>query len=542
MLNDDDATPREQMIAKIEFSRRRNLTIILLVILSGGTSFAEEPTFGSVVEKGIVSVPDLVEASGLVASRANPNVFWTHNDKGGSAEVFAFGLDGAHLGTYRLPDTGSIDYEDMAMGPGPVKGIDYLYVGDIGDGNKTPERGSIQVYRFPEPAVYRELSANPVTADLAGVAKLDLQYPDGAKNAEAMMIDPLTGDLYIVPRVKAPDKAGIYRATRQQLLSEETIVMARTGWVDFDVASGGAISPTGLEIALRQETFARIWKRAAAQTITEALAGDPISLPIVGKPVEKNGEAIAFDPEGRGYFSLSDSLTVQPLRYFPRTSAISAPYRVPFEDPEADVNWTYRSNGLALSEEWTKADFDDADWETGTTPVRFAEFQTTTYAFRREFESPSSGTAEILVRLTGRARVYVNGKAVAVIEVSPANSGTWNTLSIDSNVIAKGANVVAIEVTLPEVAIESFEFDVQLVSLRAVPQTTSITALAVADSTITLTVECPDRRVQIQSFHNLIDWTNSETADVDKGRARVELERGTSPATLFFRAVPIRIP
>lgn len=526
------------MISYSDSSRLRALTNTLLAIFSCGVCIAEEPAFGPVEEKGTVSVPGLVEASGLVVSRVNPGVFWTHNDKGGNAEVFAFGIDGLHLGTFGLPGSGSIDYEDMAMGPGPVKGVDYLYVGDIGDGNKNPIRESIQVYRFPEPAVRRELSANPVRADLAGVVQLDLQYPDGAKNAEAMTMDPLTGDLYLIPRVKAPAKAGVYRASREQLLGEETIVMTRTGWVDFDVASGGAISPTGREIALRQETFAHIWTRAAGQTIAGAMAADPISLPIVGKPVEKNGEAIAFDPDGRGYFTLSDSLASQPLRYFPRTSQYSDPVRMTIDDP--DSSWTYLSDGFQPTAGWKELGFDDAQWDLGQTPVNFSESPIATYAFRREFESAVGGAAEIILRHSGSARVFLNGDLAGEMTMPAASAGTWQTLSLGSSALLSGANVVAIELARPDGARKPFIFDAQLVSLRALPQRTGITSISIEDMTVTLTVESPEQHAQIQSSSNLTDWTNTEPVELEQGSARLELQREAPSDARYFRAVPIR--
>ena len=44
------------------------------------------------------SPADLVETSGLVASRRPRGVLWSHDDSGGNAELFALGLDGADLG------------------------------------------------------------------------------------------------------------------------------------------------------------------------------------------------------------------------------------------------------------------------------------------------------------------------------------------------------------------------------------------------------------------------------------------------------------
>src|SRR5689334_16831328 len=93
------------------------------------------------------------ESSGLVASRRNPGLFWTHNDSGDLPLVYAFDRAGRSRGTWRVEGAQAVDWEDIAAGPGPTQGQSYLYVGDIGDNPR--QRDSIVVYRFPEP----ELSA-----------------------------------------------------------------------------------------------------------------------------------------------------------------------------------------------------------------------------------------------------------------------------------------------------------------------------------------------------------------------------------------------
>ena len=65
--------------------------------------------------------PALVEASGLVASRAQPGLLWAHNDSGGAPEVFAIGEDGSDRG-WSVAGAAARDWEDMAAGPGPAEG------------------------------------------------------------------------------------------------------------------------------------------------------------------------------------------------------------------------------------------------------------------------------------------------------------------------------------------------------------------------------------------------------------------------------------
>src|SRR5687767_11357942 len=89
------------------------------------------------------------ESSGIAASRRNNGVLWTHNDSGDGPFIFAFDRQGKHRGVWRIAGAAALDWEDMAVGPGPTRGRSYLYIGDIGDNLK--KRGQIIVYRVAEP-------------------------------------------------------------------------------------------------------------------------------------------------------------------------------------------------------------------------------------------------------------------------------------------------------------------------------------------------------------------------------------------------------
>src|SRR5262245_1156570 len=84
------------------------------------------------------------ESSGIVASRRNSNLFWTHNDSGDGPFIYAFDRGGNHLGVWRVAGATARDWEDIAIGPGPTKDSPYVYIGDIGDNEK--KRDEIVVY------------------------------------------------------------------------------------------------------------------------------------------------------------------------------------------------------------------------------------------------------------------------------------------------------------------------------------------------------------------------------------------------------------
>src|SRR5438105_1945139 len=93
---------------------------ILLAPFLPAPSTQASPAFAAGVSQGTISFSELTEASGVVASRNNSNVLWTHNDKGDSARIFAIDTQGRKLGVYTLLGATNVDYEDIGLGPGPV--------------------------------------------------------------------------------------------------------------------------------------------------------------------------------------------------------------------------------------------------------------------------------------------------------------------------------------------------------------------------------------------------------------------------------------
>ena len=259
------------------------------------------------VQVGTVGSTAVNEASGIAASDRNSDVLWVHNDSGDSARVFAMNIDGTHLGIYSLSVPWPTDWEDMAVGPGPVPGESYLYLGDIGDNEA--ERDSIKVHRVPEPTV--SSTQSPVTVSLTGSETIELVYPDGARDAETLMIDPITNDIYVVS--KRESRSRLYRAAYPQSTSGvntmDFVAELPWGW-----ATGGDISPDGDEILVRGYYNASLWPRPAGSDVRDAFGGSGMGVPILWEP---QGEAICFDAAGIGYYTTSEQLH-QPIYYFER--------------------------------------------------------------------------------------------------------------------------------------------------------------------------------------------------------------------------------
>ena len=285
-----------------------SLVLAVDLIMFAPVARAAEPVFLPGLQVGTLGSPAINEASGLGASRVNTDVLWVHNDSGDSARVFAINTAGALLGTYNITGAGAVDWEDMALGPGPTAGQQYLYLGDIGDNNAA--RGTIRVYRVAEPSV--SSSQSPVNVNLGGTESFTLVYPDGSRDAETLMVDPVNGDLYIVS--KRENNSRLYRAVASSLVNGATITLDYKTQLPWGWATGGDISPDGDEILIRGSANASLWSRTPGTNIWDAFAENPVSVPLRWEP---QGEAIAFDRDGWGYFTLSES-TYQPIYYFDR--------------------------------------------------------------------------------------------------------------------------------------------------------------------------------------------------------------------------------
>ena len=192
---------------------------------------------------------------------------------------------------------------------------------------------------------------------------------DGAGDAESMFVDPVTGDLFIVTKEST---ARVYTATKAQMDVNSSNMLTFVRSLSFTVPSGADISPSGNEILIRRESFAQLWKRGSGQSISSALGGTAVTIAVTGTANgEPNGEAIGFDAVGRGYFTLSDNATTQPMRYFARTSNDGPPAQQALV--QAGSTWSYLDNGFDQGTAWRDPLFNDSSWNSGVAEFGFGE-------------------------------------------------------------------------------------------------------------------------------------------------------------------------
>ncbi|MBN2182012.1 MAG: hypothetical protein JW715_08860 [Sedimentisphaerales bacterium] len=254
---------------------------------------------------GKVQTNLIKEASGMAASRKNPGILWVHNDSGNSANIYALNAEGKLLRICRIDGANCRDWEDIAVGPGPDKKLDYLYIGDIGD-NKA-RYSSVIIYRVPEPKVdpneiQMEIRTKPAET-------IELVYPDGPKDAETLMVDPLNGDIYIISKRKIFCR--VYYAPYPQSTQKQT-QLTPVAVLPWALAVGGDISPDGRYIIVRSLTHASLWQRQKDQPLRQAFNKQALDIKLIMEP---QGEAICFDAKGHGFFTVSEKAN-QPIYYY----------------------------------------------------------------------------------------------------------------------------------------------------------------------------------------------------------------------------------
>jgi hypothetical protein len=265
------------------------------------------PGFAASTEAGTMSWG---EVSGL-ASGATEGILWAHSDaQGRDAEVYAISTDAVLLATFVLQGVSDYDWEDIARGPGPEDGVSYLYVGDTGDNSEY--RSSVTVYRFEEPTTLEDGLVSDVEA-------IELTYPDGPRDSETLLIDPLTGDLILVERDRDDEGvSGIYVA-EAPLSTTEPTELTWTGSLTFgtdplpgDVdATAGDVSPDGTLAAVRTHDRVWVFARDPDLPLHTAFDSPACSTPEVD---EYKGEAITFATDGSGYFTGGEGSN-QPLHW-----------------------------------------------------------------------------------------------------------------------------------------------------------------------------------------------------------------------------------
>jgi hypothetical protein len=251
---------------------------------------------------GRVASAGATELSGLVASTVRPGVLWSLNDSGNPALLLGFTTSGRRFADVAVAGAENFDWEDIATGRTGT-----LLAGDIGD--NLAQRPSVTVLEVPEPG--------PGATSVAPTARYELRYPDGARDAEALLFDRTDGSIVIVSKSFGP-RGGVYVARRPSSRSVTTLRRAGTLRLDEgDAVTAGDVSADGRTIVLRTYDRAFAWRRRPGETVAAALRRRPCVADAF-LLAEGQGEAIALTRDGRAFYTVPEGERPQLRRFEPQ--------------------------------------------------------------------------------------------------------------------------------------------------------------------------------------------------------------------------------
>ncbi len=254
--------------------------------------------YGESTALGPIESP-LIELSGLAASRRHPGLVYAHNDSGDSPRFFALGKAGEIAAEIDLKGAAAVDWEDMAIGPCPSGSC--VYLADIGDNGLI--RKEYAIYRVPEPETL-PTDGRTVSVDCE---RFPFVYPDGAHNAETLLVHPSTGRLFVVTKAGGVP-ATVYEMPLPLKPSQSTTLIRLTTIslsAQAGVITGGDFHPCSDRMLLR--TYAALYEfsNPPGASIEALFEASPTQVPAMLEPV---GEAVTYAVDGRGYFTASETV------------------------------------------------------------------------------------------------------------------------------------------------------------------------------------------------------------------------------------------
>ncbi len=250
------------------------------------------------IKTGTVKSADVVESSGLGFSFRRPNLIWTINDSGHGTEIYGLDLEGNLVAEVTVSGAENIDWE--AMSSVKRESNSYLVVADVGDNSF--RRESYQLYIVPEPDLQQ--AAKPQTAQ---ARRISFSYEDGSKNCEAMAVEPVSGEIWLVEKVyydsRQEKPPGIY-VLPWPAAGEQGRPVKRIA--DFPVrnVTGMAFSPDGKQLIIRNYTNAYYFVRSPDVSWQATITNHkPVPIPL---PLQRQGEAICFTPDSQSLIVTSE--------------------------------------------------------------------------------------------------------------------------------------------------------------------------------------------------------------------------------------------
>lgn len=298
----------------------RLLALVILLAGFSGIGAAPPRPVSRPTIAGIVTDPSMGELSGLARSRLARDRYWALNDGGNGSFLLLIDGRGRVQRKVEIPGVENIDWEDLASFH--WREHNWLLIADTGDNAGERAHVSLWLLREPDPAS---------TSDRAGpVQEIRLRYPDEPHDVEAMTVDSVAGEIYLLTKRTVPPV--LYRLPLTAAGTRAVVVAERVAALDAipqpterEILRDGTLSrfrsqTTGLaldcnRLGLLVLTYDAVYRylRQPGQPWDEALAGQAPARSSLN--LLPQAEAMALDRDCRNLYIGSEKSPVPLLRF-----------------------------------------------------------------------------------------------------------------------------------------------------------------------------------------------------------------------------------
>ncbi len=253
-----------------------------------------------------ITFQPILEGSAIVKSRIHKNVYWTLNDSGDKARIFAVDSLGhiikPHWASRRfegieIPDAVNVDWEDIA-----VDDAGYLYIADTGNNDNTRRDLTIYVVAEPDPHTVGRTSV---------LRKIFFRFPDQSafppaeKNFDCEALFWNQGKLYVLTKHRSDTHTKLYRLDQTEPFRINTATLLGEYDVKGMVTAADA-SPDGTKLVVL--TYTGVWLFERPEGNDHFFRGKTYVLPIIAKQCEGicfDGDHLKITNEQRDIYHLS---------------------------------------------------------------------------------------------------------------------------------------------------------------------------------------------------------------------------------------------
>lgn len=236
------------------------------------------------------------EASGLACSRRHDGLFWTHNDSGGAARLYAFDVRGRDLGWCDLAGVTAFDWEDMASFTYREK--PYLLLCDVGNNGRAAE---VQIlYLIEEPSI--DLENGLAVKEVPVLETINFRYQDDHRDCEAVGVDPTDRTILLATKGRQAS-CFVYSLPWPEPNPRKVFVARRIATLSLPQTTAMDISPDGRRAVVLTYGDAFEYVRREGQDWATAFAGQPRRIVV---PERVQGESLCFGSDGRTLYLTSE--------------------------------------------------------------------------------------------------------------------------------------------------------------------------------------------------------------------------------------------